>query len=47
MEETIEIMNAYVKRKGFTREQLAGVTSGMTGAVAKKLIEWGQVYEFV
>lgn len=46
MEETIEIMSAYVKGKGFTREQLAGVASGMTGAVAKKLIEWGLVYEF-
>ena len=47
MEETIEIMSAYVKRKCFTREQLAGVSSGMTGVVAKKLIEWGLIYEFV
>lgn len=47
MEETIEIMSAYVKRKCFTREQLAGVSSGMTGTVAKKLIEWGLIYEFV
>ncbi len=47
MEETIEIMSAYVRRKGFTREQLAGVASGMTGVTAKKMIEWGLVYEFV
>lgn len=47
MEETIEIMGAYVKGKGFTREQLAGVASVITGATAKKLIEWGLVYEFV
>ena len=47
MKETIESMCAYVKGKGFTREQLSGVTSGMTGATAKKLIEWGLIYEFV
>lgn len=47
MEETIEIMSGYVKEKGFTREQLAGVSSVITGATAKKLIEWGLVYEFV
>ncbi len=47
MEETIEIMSAYVKRKGFTRKQLAGVSSVITGTTAKKLIEWGLVYEFV
>ena len=47
MEETIEIISAYVKRKGFTREQLAGVSSVITGATAKKLIEWGMIYKFV
>lgn len=47
MKETIEIMCAYVKGKAFTREQLAGVTAGMTGATAKKLIEWGMVYEYI
>lgn len=45
--ETIENMSTYVKGKGFTREQLAGVSSVITGANAKKLIEWGLVYEFV
>lgn len=47
MEETIEIMSAYVKRKGFTRKQLTGVSSVITGTTAKKMIEWGLVYEFV
>lgn len=47
MEETIEIMSGYVKEKGFTREQLVGVSSVITGATAKKLIEWGLIYEFV
>ena len=46
MERTIEIMSAYVKGKVFTREQLDGVSSVITGATAKKLIEWGLVYEF-
>lgn len=44
--ETIENMSTYVKGKGFTREQLAGVSSVITGATAKKLIEWGLVYGF-
>lgn len=47
MEETIEIMGAYVKGKGFTREQLDGVSSVITSTTAKKLIEWGLIYEFV
>jgi len=47
MEETIEIMGAYVKGKGFTREQLDGVSSVITGTTSKKLIERGLVYEFV
>lgn len=47
MEETIEIMSDYVKRKCFTREQLAGVSFVITGVTAKKLIEWGLIYEFV
>ena len=47
MKETIEIMSAYVKRKCFTREQLAGVSSVITCTTAKKLIEWGLIYEFI
>lgn len=47
MERTIEIMSAYVKGKSFTREQLARVTAVITGTTAKKLIEWGLIYEFI
>jgi hypothetical protein len=46
MNETIDTMTAYVKEKGFTKEQLVGVSSVLTGATAKKMIEWGLVYEF-
>lgn len=47
MEETKEIMLSYLKQKRFTKAQLLEVTSGLTGATAKKLIEWGLIYEFV
>ncbi len=46
MERTIEIMSAYVKGKSFTREQLSEVSYAINGATAKKLIEWGIIYEF-
>jgi len=46
MEETIDIMTSYVKEKGFTKEQLAEVSSILTGTIAKELIEWGIIYEF-
>lgn len=46
MEETIARMLAYVKQKGFTKEQLSEVSPGLTGATAKRLIEWGLIYEF-
>ena len=46
MEETIETMISYVKQKRFTKEQLSKVSSILTGATAKKLIEWGVIYEF-
>lgn len=46
MEETIDTMISYVKRKCFTKEQLSEVSSALTGATAKKLIEWGIIYEF-
>lgn len=46
MEETIDTMLSYVKEKGFTKEQLSEVSSAITGATAKKLIEWGVIYEF-
>ena len=46
MEDTIEKMLSYVKQKKFTKEQLSEVSSVITGATAKKLIEWGMIYEF-
>ena len=46
MKDTIDIMRSYVKKKHFTKEQLSEVTSVITGATAKKLIEWGMIYEF-
>lgn len=46
MEETIDTMFSYVKQKGFTKEQLSEVSSSLTGATAKKLIQWGMIYEF-
>ena len=46
MEETINTMISYIKQKHFTKEQLSEVSSVLTGATAKKLIEWGLIYEF-
>ena len=46
MEDTIDKMLSYVKQKKFTKEQLSEVSSVITGATAKKLIEWGMIYEF-
>jgi len=46
MEETIDTMISYVKQKRFTKEQLSEVSTILTGATAKKLIEWGMIYEF-
>ena len=46
MEETINILIHYMRKKHFTKEQLSEVSSILTGATAKKLIEWGMIYEF-
>ncbi len=46
IEETRDVLSAYVRRMCFTREQLEGVSSVLTGATAKRLIEWGMIYEF-
>ena len=46
MKETIDTIISYVKQKRFTKEQLSEVSSVLTGATAKKLIEWGIIYEF-
>lgn len=46
MKETVEILSAYIRKKKFTKKQLSDVSSALTGATAKKLIEWGMIYEF-
>lgn len=47
MEDTIDKIRAYVKKKRFTREQISEVASIITGTTAKKMIEWGLIYEFI
>lgn len=44
--ETVEILTAYIRRKKFTQKQLSDVSTALTGGTAKKLIEWGIIYEF-
>ena len=44
--ETIDILISYVRKKCFTKDQLSEVIPALTGATAKKLIEWGMNYEF-
>lgn len=44
--ETIDILISYVRKKCFTKDQLSEVIPALTGATAKKLIEWGMIYEF-
>ena len=46
MKETINTIISYMKRKKFTKEQLAMVAPFLTGGIAKKMIEWGMIYEF-
>ena len=46
IEETRDVLRAYVRRMCFTKEQLAEVSPVLTGATAKRLIEWGMIYEF-
>ncbi len=45
--ETMEILSSYIRKCGFTRQQLSAVSSVLTEAVAKKLIQWELIYEFV
>lgn len=45
-EETKETLLSYMRKKCFTREQLSEVSAVLTGATAKKMIEWGMIYEF-
>ena len=46
IEETIDILITYIRKKKFTKGQLSDVSSALTGATAKKMIEWGVIYEF-
>ncbi len=46
MKETIGTLISYMRKKRFTKEQLSEVSSVLTGATAKKMIEWGVIYEF-
>ena len=46
LEKTIDTMISYIKQKQFTKGQLSEVSSILTGTTAKKLIEWGMIYEF-
>ena len=46
IEETIDILITYIRKKKFTKGQLSDVSSALTGATAKKMIEWGIIYEF-
>lgn len=41
MEDTIDTMRSYVKKKRFTKAQLSEVTSVITGATAKKINRMG------
>ncbi|MCD7825574.1 MAG: DUF6088 family protein [Clostridiaceae bacterium] len=45
-QEIITRMKAYMKKCCFTKEQLADVVTVLTGNTAKKLIEWGMIYDF-
>lgn len=46
IEETVDILITYIREKRFTKRQLSDVSSALTGATAKKMIEWGMIYEF-
>lgn len=44
--ETGILLKNYAQEKNYSKELLSGVISCVTGSTAKKLIEWGIVYEF-
>lgn len=44
--ETIERLQAYLLKCKLTQKQLSQVTPVLTGATAKRLIEWGMIYAF-
>ena len=44
--ETGILLKNYAKKQNYSKELLPSVLSGITGPTAKKLIEWGIIYEF-
>ena len=40
------LLKNYAKQRNYSKELLSSVLSGITGSAAKKLIEWGIIYEF-
>lgn len=44
--ESKQTLLAYARSKKFSRSQLGAVTPSLTGMTAKKLIDWGIIYEF-
>lgn len=44
--ETGNLLKNYARQQNFSKELLSSVLYGITGTVAKKLIEWGIIYEF-
>lgn len=46
LDETRDVLCAYVRKMCFTKEQLSEALPVLTGATAKRLIEWGMIYEF-
>ena len=44
--ETGILLKNYARQQNFSKELLSSVLSGITGSAAKKLIEWGIIYEF-
>lgn len=46
LSETTAILKQYIRQNNFTRKQLSDILPYMTAQTAKKLIEWGLIYEF-
>lgn len=44
--EMVNRLKTYLKQCQFTQKQLLDVATTLTGSTAKKLIEWGIIYEF-
>lgn len=45
-DETSQLLLTYAESKNFSRNQLMQVMPALTGATAKKLIDWGIIYVF-